>query len=958
MLDLATVTSGDSAGIVTFLAPGRQADRRGAWARGPTCHRRRWGRDPLSPQAGDVRNPRPRSRQHRSRPCGRLAKSWERHGSIEAIGSPPTDSADVAVFGVRRGLAASEDLRVARGHRPGGRRPMNHARFSGVLAEFARTMGTDFPIQSILDHLVDRIVELLPITGAGVTLIAVDKEPHFIAASDDDALRFERLQSDVGEGPCIAAYASRRAVVVADLSVDDRFPRFAPLAVAAGLHAVCTLPLRHEDGCLGALDLYRDAPGGLDTEDLAAAQTLADVATAYLLNVRTREEVRAIGDRHQHIALHDPLTGLPNRRLLQERIEQAAQRARRSNSTAAVLFADLDRFKVVNDSHGHRAGDELLVSVARRLSELVRSGDTLARVSGDEFVFLCEDLSDETDAERLASRVNEVFDRPFVLTGVERPVSISASVGIAYAGPGAEISDQLVVEADMAMYQVKRRGGSGHQIIDMRAAMRTVDLHRLEQDLRVALQNDQLDVHYQPISHTPDRATAGVEALLRWEHPDRGWIPPATVIWVAEQSNQIAELGAWILERACRDHRAWLGVDPELDLDLAVNVSARQLLDPAFEQGLVDILHATDMAPTSLVLEVTESTFVDHDGAAGRVLAALDERGIRLALDDFGTGFSSLSYLCRLPIHIVKIDRSFIADLDHPETKAIVSAIAGLAHDLELEIVAEGIETIDQANQVHALGCHYSQGFLLAEPVPADVIGERLAAERAHRLVGGPKGQPPSNPPPLAEVTSKRTLTVLSKVIEELAQAAGPGATLVTMFQRWAYFEPMVSYYRELARTGMTVVVGYAGPGPRFDHPREGDPVVLGLDAAHPLGNEWTSLLVTPTLAAHVVANELTDPDETSAARDGRRFSSCWGFDRCTTGAQLLRVVAALDGELDPDLCAQLTRVARQATGRHLTREEYALAAKTRRLVQRIEVDQHALADLRGSLAAHTGSPH
>ncbi|QXC62231.1 EAL domain-containing protein [Aquihabitans sp. G128] len=699
--------------------------------------------------------------------------------------------------------------------------------------------------------------------------------------------------------------------------------------------------MRHEDGCLGALDLYRDQPGALDDDELATAETLADVATAYLLNARTRDEARRSRDQYQHRALHDHLTSLPNRHLLQERIEQAAQRARRSHATAAVLFADLDRFKVVNDTHGHRAGDDLLIAVARRLNGLVRAGDTLARVSGDEFVFLCEDLVDVAEAEGLAVRVTEVFAEPFLLAGVEAPITITASVGIAYAGPGSAISEQLVVEADMAMYQVKRRGGSGHQVVDMREALRTMDLQRLEHDLRRALAEDQIEVHYQPILHTPDGTTAGVEALVRWTHPARGPIPPPTIIRVAERSGLIGELGAWILERACRDHARWLAEDPLLDLDLAVNMSARQLLDAGFDLEVSAILDRTGMAPGSLVLEVTESVFIDDSGAAGEVLAALDGRGIRLALDDFGTGYSSLSYLCRLPIHIVKIDRSFIADLDRADTRAIVTAISGLAHELDLEIVAEGIETEDQANQVGALGCQYSQGFLFARPMTAEAVAERLQAERARQveLVVGrhPALAPPSGPP---QVTSRATLLVFSHVIEELAEAAGADATLVTMFQHARHFAPMAARYERLAGAGATVVVGFAGSGPPVD-----GLTVVELADAHPLRDQWSVVLITPTVAAHVVATDLV-PSGPPGARSDRRYSGRWGFDRREAGAHLERLLVGLEDAIAPRVRAQLVETARRAGGPPLTRAEHGLAGAARKLLERIEADQRALADL------------
>jgi diguanylate cyclase (GGDEF)-like protein len=345
---------------------------------------------------------------------------------------------------------------------------VNEDKLSAVLSEFARTLITDFPIQGILDHLVERIVEVLPVTSTGVTLISPGMAPHYIAASDESAMRYELLQTDIGQGPCLVAYESGEAVSIPDLGVDERFPLFTPAARAAGLAAVFTFPLRHGDGRLGALDLYRDTPGDLDPHDMDAAQTMADVAAAYLLNAQARDEAHATSERFQHSALHDPLTGLANRLLLQERLEHASERRKRSHTNAAILFADLDRFKHVNDTHGHQVGDQLLIAVAHRLASLVRSGDTLARFSGDEFVFLCEDLHSLADAEVLARRIDEAFSEPFVLTGSQLTMTVSASVGIAFAGPGEEFTNELVVQADMAMYQAKRNGGAGHQLIDMR----------------------------------------------------------------------------------------------------------------------------------------------------------------------------------------------------------------------------------------------------------------------------------------------------------------------------------------------------------------------------------------------------------------------------------------------------------------------------------------------------------
>ena len=275
---------------------------------------------------------------------------------------------------------------------------VHELKLSAVLAEFARTLTTDFPIQRILDHLVERIVEVLPVTAAGVTLIAPGKAPRYIAASNAAALQFEQLQVELGQGPCVVAYETGEPVTIADLRTDDRFPAFAKAGVEADLVAVFALPLRHGEEQLGALDLYRDTPGPLDAGDMAAAQTLADVTAAYLLNAQSREDARAASDLYRDRSQHDHLTGLPNRLLLQQHLDHAIARSQRNPMNVAVLFVDLDDFKAVNDTYGHLVGDEMLVEASRRLSELVRTGDTLSRFSGDEFVFLCEDVHSEEDA--------------------------------------------------------------------------------------------------------------------------------------------------------------------------------------------------------------------------------------------------------------------------------------------------------------------------------------------------------------------------------------------------------------------------------------------------------------------------------------------------------------------------------------------------------------------------------
>lgn len=328
-------------------------------------------------------------------------------------------------------------------------------RSAEVLADFARTLVTEFPIQAILDRLVERIVDVLAVSSAGVTLISPGANPFYVAASDSDALRFESLQSELGEGPCLEACRTGRAVAITDVSSDDRFPRFSPRAHQAGLAAVFAFPLLHDADPLGALDLYSDHVIALSPASMSAAQTLADVAAAYILNARARDELRCAANNARDLLCCDDLTGLANRRGMLDELERVLRRARRPGRTAAVLFADLDHFKQVNDVHGHRVGDELLIAVAKRLSATVRPGDLVARLSGDEFVIVCDDLHDTADADHLAHRVAVAVAAPFALSpGV---VNTTISVGIAFTANGDHDPGDLLHAADTAMYRAKRR---------------------------------------------------------------------------------------------------------------------------------------------------------------------------------------------------------------------------------------------------------------------------------------------------------------------------------------------------------------------------------------------------------------------------------------------------------------------------------------------------------------------
>jgi diguanylate cyclase (GGDEF)-like protein len=593
---------------------------------------------------------------------------------------------------------------------------------SEVLANFASTLLTDFPIQGILDQLVRRIVEIMPITGAGVTLISETTSPHYVAASDEAALRFEELQTVLDEGPCIVAYRTGKAVAIADLSKEKRFPVFIIQAREAGLGAVFTFPLHHGNSQLGALDLYRDTPGGLDEDDMTIAQTMADVTSAYLVNAQARSDLLNSTAHARSTALHDGLTGLPNRILLLERMHHALISRRRSGKLLAVLFIDLDGFKRVNDAWGHQVGDDLLVAVSSRLTDALRPGDTVARLSGDEFVVICGDLNEEGHIEGLATRLDIAIATPFVLAGAA--VEVSASIGIAFAGLGND-PEQLLHKADVAMYQVKRKGGANHQVIDLDEQALTDFSDSLREDLGHAVQRHELRLEYQPIVRNADGRVVSVEALLRWNHPDRGLIAPADLIPLAEQSGDIIEIGRWALEHACIDRHRWETKTGDEPLVMAVNISAHQLMAPGFLATVKNILALTHTDAKNICLEITESAFVQDGERALTVLSQLKALGVRLALDEFGTGSSSLSYLMEFPVDMVKIDRAFIAKLmQNTASHAIVAKTIELAHLLDLVVVCEGVETAEQDREVTALAGDLSQGFYFSRPMTAEMVDD------------------------------------------------------------------------------------------------------------------------------------------------------------------------------------------------------------------------------------------
>ena len=435
-------------------------------------------------------------------------------------------------------------------------------------------------------------------------------------------------------------------------------------------------------------------------------------------------ERRRAEEKIAHQATHDALTGLPNRAMFLDRVSTALARARRGGTRPAVLFLDLDRFKVVNDSLGHGVGDEALTIVAERLRALVREVDTVARFGGDEFAMLCEDLHELGEVEAIAERILAALAVPLVVRG--RELVVTASVGIAFPDR-VDITklnvdgESLLRDADAAMYQAKDVGRARAAVFD--EAMRARALQRLETEhaLRHAVERRQLRLHYQPLLDLRDGRITGVEALLRWEHPERGMVPPGEFIELAEETGLIGSIGAWVLREACRQAAAWRagGVVPE-DFAVSVNVSPHQLVDTSLVHQVSDVLHETGLPAGRLHLELTEGALMRDPETSARILRALRGLGVHVSIDDFGTGYSSLSYLRRFPVDVIKVDRAFVHGLaEEGDDYAIVSAIIGMAHALGLRALAEGVEDARQLEILRRLDCDAAQGFYFGRPAPS-----------------------------------------------------------------------------------------------------------------------------------------------------------------------------------------------------------------------------------------------
>jgi diguanylate cyclase (GGDEF)-like protein/PAS domain S-box-containing protein len=556
------------------------------------------------------------------------------------------------------------------------------------------------------------------------------------AGLEEAAIGAGRRVSAARDSHAGAALDTGTHAVVADWEQETRHT-MPPVLRAFGTASSLAVVIDGKNRPFGVLDVHATERHRFSAKDVpfvqAAANVLADAIERHNADQALRYRV-----------LHDALTGLPNRLSFVDSLGDSLAKAAISGSPVGILFLDLDHFKLINDSLGHHAGDALLRAVAPRLRSHLRPGDIVARFGGDEFGVLIDRLADEGEAMAIADRVAAAFAQPFAIDAVEHFVSASIGVAVAGGSGGRPVNAELLIrDADAAMYRAKEGGRSRCVLFD--AEMRAAAMQRLEieRDLRQALDRDELALYYQPVVNLRSGEINGLEALVRWRHPERGMLDPGEFVSVAEDSGLIEPIGRWVQERACRQALTWQQLRPDArPLDVAVNLSARQAAHRDLPSTIEEVLARTGLDPVHLRLEFTESVLIDESATAISSLQALNELGVRLVLDDFGTGYSSLAYLHRFPFDALKIDRSFVEALGiEQEATAIVEAIIGMARGLSLEVIAEGVESEVQLFELQRLGCDYAQGHLFHAAMPEREVS-RLIAEGELRYSGiSPEGR-------------------------------------------------------------------------------------------------------------------------------------------------------------------------------------------------------------------------
>jgi diguanylate cyclase (GGDEF)-like protein len=613
---------------------------------------------------------------------------------------------------------------------------------------------TGWPVGHVYVAAADDSGELIP---GGIWHL---EQPERFAA-------FQQVTSETrfgtGQGLPGRVAATRHPAWIVDITQDDSHPRVR-FETPVGLRAGFALPVRVGHEVVAVLELFSPEAVPCDTQLLDVAEQIGIQLGRVVERTRSEEALRQAYDELwqandeltrevieraraeaalSRLAFYDTLTELPNRALFLDRLDHALNRADRTHRSIAVMFLDLDNFKVVNDSLGHTVGDLLLSTVSERLRSSLRMSDTVARFGGDEFTILLEDLDGPDGALPTAERIVEAVREPVLLEGTE--VVPSFSIGIVIGTPGRDRPDELLRNADLAMYRAKVNGKARFEVFDQSMNAHAKERLELEAELRRALERHELRLHYQPIVSFDTGQIRAVEALARWQHPRRGLVSPVQFIPIAEETGLIVPLGRWVLEEACRQIKQWQTIHPEaVQLLVSVNLSGRQLQTPRFVDEVRQVLADCDFDPACLQLEITETAVMKDTNATIKALHELKELGVKLAIDDFGTGYSSLSYLRQFPVDMLKIDRSFVDGLGREahDTELVRSVIA-MAKSLSLAVTSEGIETTEQLHQLLELGCDRGQGFYFARPLPPEAFGRDLWQDGRSLLTS-----PLSDPPP------------------------------------------------------------------------------------------------------------------------------------------------------------------------------------------------------------------
>ena len=597
------------------------------------------------------------------------------------------------------------------------------------------------PYDNLPDESYDRVARLAAaLLHAPIAIVSLLDEDRHVVKSSIGLTGRSRVWRKVPLAQKFArqAVSSRKPVVISDAKAASAARSSNPGSAGNtetetkspdGV-AYAVAPILTVDGMvIGTVAVVDPSPHAWSSTEIEA---LSDLCDSIITEMELRSDLTAKRETQEHLlysTLHDALTGLPNRSLFTERLRHSMRRnARHPDDMFAVLFLDLDRFKDVNDNLGHFAGDELLRAVARRLEACLRPEDTVARLSGDEFAILLESITDTSDAGRVAERIEEALSFPINLAGAE--VTTSASMGIVTSSMSHDQPEQLLRSADMAMYRAKAAGRARYEMFDRAMHTDALERLRLETDLRRAVELGEFVLHYQPLVSLRTGRVTGLEALVRWQHPDRGLVHPADFIAIAEETGLIVPIGKWVLIEACKQITEWQAAHPRDEpLTIGVNLSVKQFSQPDLIDQIRSALETTGAAAASLRLEITEAAIIDKGKSAVSILSRIRELGAHVYLDDFGTGYSSLSYLHGLPIDAIKIDRAFVSSMDTDDKHLrLVRTILTLAEIVGVRAEAEGISTSEQLRELRSLNCEQGQGYLFSAPIPREAVDEVLRA--------------------------------------------------------------------------------------------------------------------------------------------------------------------------------------------------------------------------------------